>query len=60
MRSEHWRYILYEDGGEELYAHRTDPNEWTNLALDPTYKSVSLGLRAWLPTEEVPVWPGRQ
>jgi arylsulfatase A-like enzyme len=60
VRSENWRYILYEDGGEELYDHRTDPNEWTNLALDPTYKSIALGLRAWLPAKEVPAWPGRQ
>ena len=27
-----WRYIRYNDGGEELYDRRSDPNEWTNLA----------------------------
>lgn len=32
VRSEDWRYIRYSDGSEELYDHRTDPNEWTNLA----------------------------
>jgi arylsulfatase A-like enzyme len=26
------RYIRYEDGSEELYNHRNDPDEWTNLA----------------------------
>ena len=35
IRSDHWRYTLYENGAEELYDHRTDPNEWTNLARDP-------------------------
>jgi arylsulfatase A-like enzyme len=32
VRSERWRYIRYADGSEELYDHRDDPNEWTNLA----------------------------
>ncbi|MCZ6673205.1 MAG: sulfatase [Verrucomicrobia bacterium] len=60
VRSERWRYIRYADGGEELYDHSKDPYEWTNLALDPTYTSVKLGLRAWLPTEEAPPWPYRK
>lgn len=32
LRTERWRYIRYEDGGEELYDHASDPHEWTNLA----------------------------
>jgi arylsulfatase A-like enzyme len=32
VRTERWRYIQYNDGGEELYDHESDPNEWTNLA----------------------------
>ena len=32
LRTERWRYIRYADGSEELYDHRTDPNEWDNLA----------------------------
>ncbi|MBT7875444.1 MAG: sulfatase, partial [Verrucomicrobia bacterium] len=32
IRSEHWRYIRYADGSEELYDMRKDPNEWDNLA----------------------------
>lgn len=60
VRSERWRYILYEDGGEELYDHRKDPHEWTNLALDTTYSQVKLGLRAWLPVKEAPQWAGRK
>lgn len=37
VRSLHWRYTLANDGSEELYDHRTDPNEWTNLAPDPVF-----------------------
>lgn len=32
VRSRTHRYILCADGAEELYDHRTDPHEWTNLA----------------------------
>jgi arylsulfatase A-like enzyme len=32
VRSLHWRYSLANDGTEELYDHRADPNEWYNLA----------------------------
>ena len=35
VRSEHWRYIRYADGSEELYDMRKDPNEWNNLLSDP-------------------------
>ena len=55
VRTEQWRYILYADGGEELYNHNTqspdyDPNEWHNLA--PTADASLLSeLRALLPTE---------
>jgi arylsulfatase A-like enzyme len=59
VRSEGWRYISYEDGGEELYDHTKDPNEWTNLANDPAFASVKQSHRAWLPKKEAPSWPGR-
>ena len=32
VRSERYRYIVYEDGSEELYDHATDKWEWDNLA----------------------------
>ena len=32
LRSEHYRYIRYHDGSEELYDMQADPKEWTNLA----------------------------
>ena len=31
-RDDRYRYIRYENGDEELYDHREDPHEWTNLA----------------------------
>ncbi len=49
VRHEHWRYIRYGDGSEELYDHRTDPNEWTNLADNPTYQWVKADLASMLP-----------
>jgi arylsulfatase A-like enzyme len=32
LRDQRWRYIRYADGSEELYDHKNDPNEYTNLA----------------------------
>ncbi len=58
VRSEHWRYIRYADGGEELYDHRNDPNEWTNLAGDPQYADTIRGHVRWLPAHNAePVSP---
>jgi arylsulfatase A-like enzyme len=54
IRSEHFRYILYSDGGEELYDHRSDPNEWHNLASDPAYAQCKQDLRAWIPKASAP------
>ncbi|MEX0685696.1 MAG: sulfatase [Balneolales bacterium] len=33
LRNERYRYTRYEDGSEEVYDHKNDPNEWENLAL---------------------------
>ncbi len=49
VRSEHWRWISYPDGSEELYDHRQDPGEWNNLASDPDHEEVRADLRKWLP-----------
>jgi arylsulfatase A-like enzyme len=51
---EEWRYTRYFDGGEELYNHRRDPYEWTNLARDPSYDDVRAHYTSLLPEEEVP------
>lgn len=49
VRSERWRYIRYREGAEELYDHKTDPNEWENLAGDPKFQKVMADLAAVLP-----------
>ena len=48
-RSEHWRYILYPDGSEELYDHRNDPDEWKNLASEEKVSEVKSRLRKYIP-----------
>lgn len=53
LRDARWRYIRYEDGGEELYDHENDPLEWTNLADDPQYVTVKQGFQKWLPEKNV-------
>ncbi|QDT46965.1 Arylsulfatase [Symmachiella dynata] len=52
-RSERWRYIRYEDGGEELYDHDADPLEWKNLAADEQYADVKAELAKSFPTVNV-------
>lgn len=52
VRSERWRYIRYADGSEELYDHRRDPNEWTNLTKNPRYAAVLREHARWLPKED--------
>ena len=50
VQTERWRYIQYNDGGQELYDHLNDPNEWNNLASDPKYRTVMGNLKRLLPT----------
>ena len=57
VRSEDFRYIRYEDGTEELYDHRVDPMEWTNLSGDESYSTVKEELVRWLPETNVPEAP---
>jgi arylsulfatase A-like enzyme len=54
IRSERWRYIRYEDGSEELYDHKADPNEWTNLATKPEYNEVKVRLAKAIPENQHP------
>jgi arylsulfatase A-like enzyme len=52
MQTEQFRYLRYQDGSEELYDHRTDLNEITNLAQDPKFKNqkdeLASQLKNWL------------
>ncbi len=52
VRDDRYRYIVYEDGSEELYDMVADPNEWTNLASDPDMEPVLRRLRGAIPEEQ--------
>ncbi len=57
IRSEHWRYIRYANGDEELYDHRSDPHEFHNLAGDESFAKIIRELASHLPVESVPYAP---
>jgi iduronate 2-sulfatase len=50
LRTSGYRYIRYEDGGEELYDHYVDPNEWTNISGKPENAEIVEGLKKHLPS----------
>ncbi|MDF1659377.1 MAG: sulfatase [Verrucomicrobiales bacterium] len=54
VRSRDWRYIRYADGAEELYDHRNDPGEHTNLAGNENYRSIIDEHAKWLPKNAAP------
>lgn len=59
VRSEQYRYIVYEDGTEELYDHFIDPMEWNNLARDERLAGVVQDLRNYLPKHDADPLPER-
>lgn len=54
IRTEDWRYTRYADGSEELYDHRNDPYEWTNLAKEEQHADLKKELAALLPQKNAP------
>ncbi len=52
VRDRDFRYTRYFDGGEELYAHGVDPDEWTNLATNPAWAETKRRLAEALPRDE--------
>jgi len=58
VRTERWRYIVYADGSEELYDHRSDQHEFKNLAGEARYRSVIKRLRRSLPQINHVMAPG--
>lgn len=58
IRSDQYRYNIYQDGTEELYDHFNDPMEWNNLIKDPKYNKVIQKLRAYLPVSDEKPSPG--
>ena len=57
IRDEHFRYIHYEDGSEELYDHRNDHDEWYNLADSKDYAEAKMRLKKHLPKINAPWAP---
>ena len=55
VRDDHFRYIRYYDGTEELYDHRRDTNEWRNVADDADYAKIKMRLAGQLPRNEAPL-----
>ena len=51
VRTRDWRYIRYADGAEELYDHRSDPDEFTNLANHADHQQTKRSLAKWLPQD---------
>ncbi|MRI02404.1 sulfatase-like hydrolase/transferase [Kriegella sp. EG-1] len=49
VKSTGFRYIQYEDGAEEFYDHRNDPNEFTNQTKNTDYKNQIEALKKYLP-----------
>jgi arylsulfatase A-like enzyme len=52
VRSSQYRYIVYEDGTEELYDHKVDPMEWNNLVRESQYAGIVKDLRKYLPEDD--------
>ena len=55
ISTEHWRYIHYRGGDEELYDTASDPYEWSNLAARPEHAAKLAELRALAPKDMAPV-----
>ena len=54
VRTEGWRYIRYDDGGEELDDEAADPYEWTNPAGDPRHAATKAGRAKAPPVRDHP------
>ncbi len=57
ISDEHWRYIHYKGGDEELYDIHSDPHEWTNLALKTEHAARLAEMRALAPNEMKAILP---
>ena len=57
VRSAEWRYIRYENGGEELYDETKDPYEWTNVSGDKKNDEMKAELAKFFPKVNKPRRP---
>jgi arylsulfatase A-like enzyme len=60
IRDGRYRYIRYADGSEELYDHKDDPYEFTNLAGHTEMAAIKKRLAAHLPKENKKPKPTRK
>jgi len=51
VKKDCFRYIQYEDGTQEFYDHKVDPNEWNNEASNTKYASKIEELKKYLPKD---------
>ena len=51
LRTEHWKFIRYYDGSEELYDLSKDANEWQNLVGVDKYQQQLANYREMLPVD---------
>lgn len=57
VRTERWRLIRYVDGGQELYDHDKDPNEFANVAGLPEHQELIARLAKQFPVTNKPRIP---
>ena len=50
-RTKNWSYMRYNDGSEELYEMKNDPNQFHNLIDKPEYAAIQKRLRGELSSE---------
>jgi arylsulfatase A-like enzyme len=55
LRDRTHRYIVYEDGSEELYDMVKDPNEWRNLSGNPEHTEIITRFKAAVPKNQAPL-----
>lgn len=51
IRFKDFRYIRYEDGSEELYDIKVDPNQFVNLADSEEHEEIKMALEGLLPRQ---------
>jgi len=54
VRSRRYRYIVYDDGTEELHDHGKDQWEWQNLVDNPEHADVNQEMRQGIPAHHEP------
>ena len=57
LRDHTHRYIVYEDGSEELYDMINDPHEWTNIANQTESDPIKARFKRIIPKTQAPLSP---